>query len=326
MLKYGLSGRHIHTDALYGSMSDELSKHSPQPHALAGTAQKIIEEVATSLIEARMKTNQMTFLAAAGGVFANVSLNQKISSLPSVENFFVHPNMGDGGGAFGAAMLSLRQSVTTKVTKKIDDVYWGPSYSDGVISEEIEQMGLNPCRLMNIEEKIAELLIDGLVVGRFNGRMEYGPRALCNRSILVSATDADINDTLNARLRRTEFMPFAPVVLLEHGPELFVDFAKSINMTQFMTITLEVKERWRSKIPAVVHVDGTARPLWVSRESNPSAYAVLVNYYEKTGIPALINTSFNKHEEPIVCTPREAISSWQEGCVDALAMGPFLLK
>ena len=157
----------------------------------------------------------------------------------------------------------------------------------------------------------------------FSGRMEYGPRALGNRSILASATDGTINDRLNKRLHRTEFMPFAPSVLDSAAGAIFENYGKSRYSAKFMTITYDVASEWVSRVPAVVHLDGTARPQVVSESQNPLYHRTLQEYEKRTGLPLFINTSFNAHAEPIVCTPQDAISSFQNNTVDVLAIGNF---
>ena len=148
--------------------------------------------------------------------------------------------------------------------------------------------------------------------------MEYGPRALGARSILASPTDPKINQTLNDRLSRSEFMPFAPVISEENADKVF-DIDKSNRYTsKFMTITCNVKKPWRERIPAVVHVDGTARPQIINRSINPLYYDILKSYYEFSGIPTIINTSFNAHEEPIINSPEECAEALSEGRVDAV--------
>jgi len=160
-------------------------------------------------------------------------------------------------------------------------------------------------------------------VGWFQGRMEFGPRALGNRSMLARPTDNEINRTLNARLARTEFMPFAPSVLEEHAAEIFDNAGKSSDCLPFMTITCNVKQEWRARIPAVVHVDGTARPQTVSRATNPLYWNLIEAYRRRSGIPLVLNTSFNVHEEPIVCFPENAAQALTEDRIDCLALGPF---
>ena len=162
-------------------------------------------------------------------------------------------------------------------------------------------------------------------MARFNGRMEYGPRALGNRSILYHASEPEVNQWLNQRLGRTEFMPFAPATMDEHRSECYQNVVGGDYAAQFMTLTFDCSEAMKQTCPAAVHVDGTARPQLVTRESNPSFHHVLREYYALTGIPSVINTSFNMHEEPIVCTPEDAVRAFLQGNLDYLAIGDFLV-
>ena len=189
-----------------------------------------------------------------------------------------------------------------------------------------EEQGLTYERIDDLEKTVATLLAQKKVIARFNGRMEFGPRALCNRSILYSASEHEANDWLNKRLGRTEFMPFAPVVMAEHVDKLFVNMQGTEHACKFMTIILECTEWMKGNCPAVVHVDGTARPQIVTKEINPSIHKILTHYEKATGIPVLVNTSFNMHEEPIVCTPEDAVRAYLASRLDFLAMGPFLAQ
>jgi carbamoyltransferase len=153
--------------------------------------------------------------------------------------------------------------------------------------------------------------------------MEFGPRALGNRSMLARPTEQRINDWLNQRLDRSEFMPFAPSVLAEHADEVFIGVEKARHTAEFMTITFDVRPEWRERIPAVVHVDGTARPQLVRTETNPRYHKLISAYHALSGIPLVLNTSFNVHEEPIVCAPGEAIRAYVEKRVDCLAVGNY---
>ena len=154
--------------------------------------------------------------------------------------------------------------------------------------------------------------------------MEYGPRALCNRSILANANDRSINTSLNNRLNRTEFMPFAPIIRLEDAPLCFIDISSSDKLFEFMTCTVKVSSEFSTAHPAVVHLDSTCRPQIIKRDSNPIAHHILTTYNSLTGKQALVNTSFNSHEEPIVCSPADAINSLRKGVVDYLAIGNFI--
>jgi carbamoyltransferase len=181
-------------------------------------------------------------------------------------------------------------------------------------------------RVPNLEQRVATLLAAGKVVARFDGRMEYGPRALGNRSILYPSTDPTVNDWLNKRLHRTEFMPFAPVTIAEYAEQCYENIGDARYPASFMTMTFNCTDWMKQHCPAVVHVDGTARPQLIAREVNPSYYAIVEEYRKLTGLPSIINTSFNMHEEPIVCTPGDAIRSFTTGNLDYLAIGPFLLE
>ena len=163
-------------------------------------------------------------------------------------------------------------------------------------------------------------------MARFNGRMEYGPRALGNRSILYQATDPTVNYWMNDALARTEFMPFAPVVMAEHAKKCFKNIEGAENTARFMTITFDCTEWMAQTCSGVVHVDNTARPQLVGDRDNPSMYRILAEYNNLTGIPCLINTSFNMHEEPIVCTPEDAIRAFKLGRLDYLAIGNWVAK
>ncbi|MCX6710286.1 MAG: carbamoyltransferase, partial [Candidatus Woesearchaeota archaeon] len=199
-------------------------------------------------------------------------------------------------------------------------------YSDAYIKNFLKAKNLKFKYYKHIEIKIAELLSEGKIVARFAGKMEYGPRALGNRSILCQATDKKINNWLNKRLKRTEFMPFAPSVLKEEANNCFKNLKGAEYSAEFMTITFYCTDLMRKKAPAVVHVDNTARPQIVSEKNNPSFYKILKQYRNISGIPAIINTSFNMHEEPIVCSPEDALSTFLKAGLDYLAIGSYLVR
>lgn len=175
-------------------------------------------------------------------------------------------------------------------------------------------------------QAVGRLLADGKVVARADGQMEYGPRALGNRTVMAPCHDPSINLWLNKKFARTEFMPFAPVILQEHAKEYFPDWNEDQIAARFMTITYDVSDVAKKNIPAAVHVDGTARPQVIRREDNPDYYDILREYHAITGVASVINTSFNMHEEPIVRTAEEAIRAFQVAELDALVLGPFLVR
>jgi carbamoyltransferase len=212
----------------------------------------------------------------------------------------------------------------------LPDVYLGRDYTAGA-DDVFRAAGAEAVLATRggdaeLAQRCAKLIVEGKTVGTYFGRGEYGPRALGARSIMASAVDRKINDWLNHRLERTEFMPFAPVVRQERCTDLF-NLPQSLMYTaQFMTVTCNVKPEWKDRIPAVVHVDGTARPQVVARETNPLYYDIIHEYERLTGIPALINTSFNVHEEPIINRPQDALKALQQGRVDYVVTERTLWK
>jgi carbamoyltransferase len=297
---------------------------------LASSMQEVLEEVGSAYIQHWVANTGCGDLALAGGVFANVKFNQRLHELDSVRSIFIHPGMGDEGLAVGAAFALSAQSAADSgmeaYSARLPDVYFGPSYSAQEIAGAIAQEGLQAEYLQDIERRSAELLAQGYVVCRFAGRMEYGPRALGNRSILYPTTDPTVNDWLNKRLTRTEFMPFAPVTLAEFADQCYEKLDGARYPAKFMTITVACTDWMKKHCPAVVHVDGTARPQILDRQTNPAYYKIVDEYRKLTGLPSLINTSFNMHEEPIVCSPLDALRAFKAGHLDYLAMGNYLLK
>ncbi len=297
---------------------------------LASSMQQVLEDVGCAYVRHWVDQTGCGDLAVAGGVFANVKFNQRILELDNVNSVFIHPGMGDEGIAVGAAYAlgrlpgsdpALRFAATA-----LTDVYFGPSYTETEIGRAITEDGLQAQCLPDIERKVAELLAQGNVVARFDGRMEYGPRALGNRSILYQPTDPTVNEWLNQRLNRTEFMPFAPVTLEEYADEGYQNLDGARYAAKFMTVAFDCTSWMKERCPAVVHVDGTARPQLIDRQSNPSYYKIVDEYRKITGLASVINTSFNMHEEPIVCSPTDAIRAFTEGRLDYLAIGSYLVE
>ncbi len=293
---------------------------------IAATAQRRLEEVVTGLVRQASRRTGLNRIALAGGVFANVKLNQKIAAMEEIEEIYIYPAMGDEGLALGAALYAAGKGGYLEPFR-LKDLYLGPEYSDCEIETALKEERILCTRYAEPElaEKVADLLAQGRVVALFRGRMEFGPRALGHRTILYQTTDPKVNDWLNERLARSEFMPFAPVTLEEHVRRCYKDARSCCYAAQFMTITYDCTGWMKQISPGVVHLDGTARPQLISKEAEPFYYNILNHYYRKTGIPSLINTSFNMHEEPMVCTPRDAVQAFQKGNLDALVIGPFLV-
>ena len=292
---------------------------------VAAAAQAVFEDSIVEVAQAFLARTGKRALAVNGGVFANVKLNQRLAALAELDKLFVFPAMSDTGNSVGAALFLLNESKKSTAPATLRSIYWGSGWSDENCAKALDEAGIAAEKLSEdaLVARAADAMHAGRVVGWFQGRMEFGPRALGNRSMLARPTDAEINKTLNARLARTEFMPFAPSVQEEHAADIFDNAAKSADCLPFMTITCNVKEAWRARIPAVVHVDGTARPQTVSKDSNPLYWKLIEAYRAHSGIPLVLNTSFNVHEEPIVCFPANAVQALVEDRIDCLALGPY---
>ncbi|MEP7299889.1 MAG: carbamoyltransferase C-terminal domain-containing protein [Caldimonas sp.] len=268
-------------------------------------------------------------ICLAGGLFANVKVNQRLrESVPGVRNIYIQPAMGDSGLSLGAAQLCWHRSEPEAVRNFLEHVFLGPDYSDRETAAVLEQWKERVVweRHENAEELIGQLLHEGNIVGRFNGPLEWGPRALGNRSILVRPTDRRINAEVNRRLRRTEFMPFAPSVLDYRAGDYFMGYRDDHIAADFMTVTYNVRPEKMHEIEAVVHVDNTARPQVVREKTNPSYHRILRAYERCSGIGCVVNTSFNVHEEPIVNSPEDALRTLEQGAVDVLAIGNYFVR
>ena len=295
---------------------------------LAATIQTVAEDIAARYTSYWCQRTGHRNVALAGGVFANVKINQRIHELQDVDSVFVFPAMSDEGLAAGAALVlaAERGGSTRRGAKCMDHVYLGPEYSEREIAAALDAAEVEYAPVAEHEKEIARLVSEGYVVARMAGRMEYGPRALGNRSILYRPDDRSVNDWLNKRLRRTEFMPFAPSTLAEDAEKYFIGVDGARDTARFMTITFDCTEEMKRTCSGVVHVDGTARPQLVSASDNSSYHKIIREFKRITGISSIVNTSFNIHEEPIVCTPEDAVRAFQTGHLDVLAIGPFLAK
>lgn len=299
------------------NMIDVATSLSPKYADLAFAIQWVIEERITEIIKYWVRITGIRDVTLSGGVFSNVKVNQRIAELDELNRVFVFPNMGDGGLSAGGVWRSLFDQGSLSKKPMFDNMFLGPdsSLNRVLLSEDVNKQEFSD--LTTLHRRVAELLNKGYIGGSCIGRMEFGPRALCNRSILAAPFDSNINDVLNSRLERTEFMPFAPVILLEFIDEVFeLNKHKSLVPFDYMTMTCRVKAKWQTKIPAVVHVDGTARPQVINQSSSSTMFAILTEFFKLTGSPVLINTSFNTHEEPIIENIDQALSAMLKGKVD----------
>jgi carbamoyltransferase len=256
-------------------------------------------------------------LCLAGGLFANVKLNQKINEYAGFDEIFIAPAMSDEGLALGAAIAKSVELGEFKV-KKIKNAFLGIETIDLEEVEDIEIEPLDPI-------KVASWLKDNKVIGVFANRREWGPRALGGTSIMYNPTDPNAQNYINFRLNRSEVMPFAPVVLDGYEEELFYCY-KSKYASEFMTLCYNVKEQWVEKIPGVINIfDGTARPQ-IAKKDNEPFYSILTEFYNQTGVPSTMNTSFNVHGEPIINTLHEALKHLKNGVIDYLITNNKIYK
>jgi len=288
---------------------------------LAAEAQVFLEKIVVGLVGHYKKTTGLENISLAGGVFSNVSLNARIREMLSPEQLYVFPNMGDGGLSVGAIWEGMRLSRIPINPRVVDDIYLG----DNLVESQSPGLKRRP-----IEPKtLADLVVDEKIVGLVTGRMEFGPRALCHRSIIANPSKQSINAVLNARLRRTEFMPFAPVVRDVDFEKVFEGSLPDSRLPSnfsFMTETIKVRSYWADKIPGVIHVDATARPQLLRRIDNQLLYDALGILASKFNLPVAINTSFNTHEEPIIRTEDEAILELTRGKIDVLISNESILE
>jgi carbamoyltransferase len=310
-------------------LKEETTGFSKEDIAFA--CQKVAEDISVMLLDyaiRKFKGGEKIKLGLAGGVFANVRINQFLFEHDLVENLFVQPAMGDSGLALGAAILADIEHHGVHLTSqyRFKDTYLGPDYTNDLATfinsldkniYEVTEMG-NQASM-----SIAKMLNDNMIVGFWHGIMEWGPRALGKRSMILNTFDRTVNDTLNQRLNRTEFMPFAPSVIDYMVKTYMPRYEEKDIAADYMTITYDVAPEFHKILQAVVHVDGTARPQVVKKETNPYFYAIIDEFYKLTGCGAIVNTSFNAHEEPIVSTPESAFKALKEDRIDVLVLDQF---
>ncbi|WP_420147375.1 carbamoyltransferase [Spirosoma sp.] len=289
---------------------------------IAHSLQLVLEETVLTLISWLHERTGADALCMAGGVALNCVMNARLRDQGPFQNIWVQPAAGDAGTALGAAMYTdAQQRQTNQRAYEMEHVYLGPSYSDEQIERFLQWSKLPYRRLTNLADEVAEYLEQGHIIGWFQQGMEFGPRALGARSILAPPFPASMQARLNDLKDREDFRPVAPVILEEAADQYFLNAQKS----PFMLFVNDVRPERRDDIPAVTHTDGTARIQTVNAQQNPSYYALLKAFEKRTGVPVLINTSFNTQGEPVVCTPRDAVESFWTSPLDALVIGSFML-
>jgi carbamoyltransferase len=287
-------------------------------------AQRVVEETCVALARDAVRLTGLGRLALAGGVASNIRATRRIRVMPEVEDVYVFPHMGDGGLALGAAVVAAR-AAGEPVTLDLARLDLGPAYSAPAIAAALRSAGLAAAPVDGLAARVVDALDAGRIVMWFQGRMEYGPRALGNRSVLARPDRPDLRDRLNVVLkRRVWYQPFCPSMLASEAVRVLADWTGGQNTC--MTMAYEVSSCFRNRLAGAISVNGTCRPQLVPDEE-PSEFAeVLREARTRWGVGAVLNTSFNIHGEPIVCSPTEAIDVFLRSGADALAIGPFFLE
>jgi len=311
---------------LYGHLERGRYDEITQEHKnLAASLQHALEKSVVALAEEAYKYSGIRNFALAGGVTLNCNMNSLILEQDFCDDLFIQPAAHDGGIALGAA-LAVGGEVEEVQSKELKHAYWGPRFSDNEIEQLLKESKLKYTKHKNIEEVVAKLVADGNIVGWFQGRMEMGPRALGNRSILSNPMIKDMDKRVNQEVKHREvWRPFAPSVVEESASKYFkgVDKAKS---SPFMLHTFYVQDSFKKKFPAITHVDGSSRIQTVRKDQNRKYYKLLREVEKHTGHSMVMNTSFNDNGEPIVCTPKDALKCYSATGLDAVALGSYLLK
>jgi len=308
---------------------DELSGYNQHYADIAASIQAVIEELILGLAREAHRQTGSPRLCLAGGVALNSVANGRILRETPFEELYVQPSAGDGGGALGAALVAWHCALGNSKRLVMEHAYWGQSYGHDDIRSALGAAGLDGIYVeddSSLVEATVDRLLKGQVISWFQGRFEWGPRALGNRSILADPRRAETKDVVNTKIKfREPFRPFAPAVLAEECPRYFDLPDPDRQMTaRFMLLVVPVLESQQDKIPAVNHM-GTARIQTVQREYNPLYYDLIRGFGEATGVPVLLNTSFNVRGEPIVNTPTDALNTFANSGIDTLVMGNYIV-
>lgn len=312
--------------ALFGPARERGGPITPNHCDIAHALQLVLEETTLRAVEWLAAETGEKQLAMAGGVALNCVMNARIRDRGPFDDVWVQPAAGDAGTALGAALWTDFRERGARGDWRMDHAYLGPSFEDDAIEAFIREAQLPYRRLNDVAAQTAALLAQNRVIGWFQGRMEFGPRALGARSILASPIDPDMQRKLNRIKDREDFRPVAPVALESKAHEWFSGGRREPLHAPFMLFVYDVRPERAERIPAVRHIDGTARVQTVAPQQNPLLHALLTEFDALTGVPVLVNTSFNTRGEPIVCTPRDAIECFWTSPLDALVIGSFLME
>jgi len=307
---------------LFGPKRNRYDPITMRHKNAAKTLQKFTEEAGISMAKRIYAKTGIRNFCLAGGVALNCDMNAKIAALPFVNNIFIQPASNDAGTALGAA-LETANMINENADFTMDHAYWGPEYTNEEIEKVLKESKLKYKKVANIEKYVAQQLAKGKIVAWCQGRLELGPRALGNRSILGNPSYKGMKDKINNEVKHREtWRPFAPSVLEEHAEDYFDNYIAN----PFMLITLKVKKDKREKLKESMHIDNTARIQTVSKKTNPKYHKLINEFYKITKIPVVINTSFNDEGQPIVNTPKEAIKTFTSTGLDILAIGNYILE
>jgi carbamoyltransferase len=327
----------VHSDQLIGNGAGTFSGMAPLLGAprvpesdiddrhknIAYAVQDACEMAMMSVVRMAIEKTRSRNVCLAGGVALNSKANGKILASGIVGKIFVQPAASDDGVALGAALAPYLDNGGKLPNKPMRHAYLGPSFDDDAIEPVLRTYKLRYTRLSDVASVAAELLSQGKILGWFQGRMEFGPRALGSRSILADPRDPEMNSKVNSAVKFREWWrPFAP----SFKKEAAGDYLESVRDSPFMILTAQVKPEKRSIIPSVTHVDGSARPQTVEKEINPLYWRLIDEFGKRTGVPVLMNTSFNLRGEAIVHTPTDAVRTFFSSGMDALVIGSFLVE
>jgi len=292
------------------------------PEQFAWMAQETLEQKVIKLFSNAINETGIKDVTWSGGVASNIKANMKIRNIPELDKCFVFPHMGDGGLALGSALLYNFEE-NSIWDYKFDNVYFGPEYSEETIETELKKNKLEYTYEKDIEKYVADLINNNKIVFLHRGRMEFGPRALGNRSILASATSLDSKNDLNLKIKkRVWYQPFCPSILQEDAEKIFSDYDYP---ERFMTMGFMVKKEYQKDMASVINVDGSARPQILTNEKQ-SYRKILENIKKKTGLGVVLNTSFNLHGYPIVNSPSDAIDVMKKSKNEHMVMGNYLVE
>jgi carbamoyltransferase len=313
--------------ALASILGPQRTSEQPmeQKHSdIAAALQQVTEEILVSIVRSWQQQTNGKYLCIAGGVGLNCVANGVLHKELPYLDIYIQPASHDAGTALGAAYMVWNQLLVRPRTYSMSTPYLGPEYSDLQIQKALNANNLVYTRHQDIEAVVAKRLADGDIVAWFQGRMEFGPRALGNRSLLADPRNPNIRDVMNVKVKHREhFRPFAPSILAEKAHEWFSIPKKSVS-SDFMLFAYDALPAQQAKIPGVVHFDGTSRVQTVPQISNPRYHKLISEFEQLTGVPIVLNTSFND-SEPIVCSPQDAINTFLKTKIDCLAIGSFLL-